>query len=75
MGNIKQNSTTELLFTEYLTSGNLAVLEQIYEYKKVATIYERTQYALGRKVSFKSNNSSTEKVKINIHGIGSTNQI
>lgn len=75
MAPIKPTSTTELLFSEFLNGNNKAILEQVAKYKKIADIYERTQIALGRKVAFKSTNSSTDKVKINMHGIGATNQI
>lgn len=75
MTTVKPNSTTELLFSEFLTNENNSMLKQISEYKRVADIYERTQFALGRRVSFKSTNCSTEKVIINMHGIKGTNQI
>lgn len=71
----KPNSATELLFSEYLTDSNNAVISQIENYRKIAGIYERTQYALGRKVAFKATNSTTDKVKVNLHAIRSTNQI
>jgi hypothetical protein len=71
----KQTSTTEMLFPEFFTGSNYAVMEQIVKYKQIVDIYERTQIALGRKVSFKSANCSTDKVKINLNVIGATNQI
>jgi len=71
----KPISTTELFFTEFLKGGNEAVFEQISKYKKVADIYERAMYVLGRKVAYRSINSSTEGVKINIHDIRATNKI
>ena len=69
------NSITETFFSEFLTDDNNAILKQLSQYKRAIDIYERTQIALGRKRKFITSNSSTEKVKINIHGIGATNQI
>jgi len=71
----KPISTTEFLFSESLTSRNRTILEQICRYKYTADIYERTQVALGRKVSVRFIYCSTEKVKINLQNIGATNKI
>lgn len=71
----EQTSSTEYLFSGYLTESNKATLLQIKNYKRTADIYERTQIALGRKVSVKYVNCSTDNIKINVHNFGSTNKI
>ena len=68
-------TTTEVFFSDFLTGSNKAILSQIKNYRKVAEIYERTQYALGRKVAYKATNGTTDKVKVNLYAIKSTNQI
>lgn len=71
----KSSTNTEILFGEYFSEGTKAVLDQIESYRKIADIYDRTQFALGRKVAYKSTNSSTAKVKINLDGIRATNKV
>jgi len=71
----KKRTTTELLFSQFLGGGNYAILEQLGNYKKASDIYNRTLSALGRKVSYRTTNGSTDKVKINLRGIGATNKI
>jgi hypothetical protein len=75
IGSKKPSTTTEFIFSEFLSNKNENVLESINEYRRVANIYERVQIALGRKVAYRSTNSTADKVKVNLHVIRATNKI
>lgn len=50
-------------------------MEQIQTYRRTLDIYERSQLALGRRLAYKATKNSTDKVKVNLNGIKSTNKI
>lgn len=71
----KTYSATELLLSEFPTGKNRILMEQIQTYRRTLDIYERSQLALGRRLAYKATKNSTDKVKVNLNGIKSTNKI
>ena len=66
---------TESLLPDCMNHSNRKALDQLRLFKRANDIYERTQIALGRKVTIKTSVSSSKNVKFHLNAIRSTHQI
>lgn len=69
---ISQKSMVSKVASKRVLDQNTAAFKVYDIYKKTADIIERAEYASGKRVSYKTDMSSTLNFKINLHGIYST---
>ena len=68
----EQKRTVSKLVSKRVHDANTVALKFYGDYKKAADIIERTEFASGKRVTFKSNTGSTLNFEINRHGAYST---
>ena len=73
MKDLKENLTSKILPKEVVDQSQTAI-EMVNYYAKVSDIIERTHVAMGRKIAFKIESSSTTNQKLNTNSYGSTHQ-
>ncbi|MFH1175495.1 MAG: hypothetical protein V1698_02115 [bacterium] len=67
-----QKSIVNKVASKRVLDQNAAAFKVYDTYKKTADIIERAEFACGKRVSYKTDFSSTLNFKINLHGTYST---
>ena len=67
-----QKSIVNKVASKRVLDQNVAAFKTYDIYKKTADIIERAEFASGKRVSYKTDASSTLDFKINLHGTYST---
>lgn len=60
------------LASEKVLKSNKVALDSYKEYKKISDLIDRTNYALGKKPTFRANTGSTLNFEVNKYAISST---
>lgn len=68
----EQKSIVSKLVSKRVLDANTVALKFYGTYKKAADIIERTEFASGKRATFKSDTGSTLNFEINRHGAYST---
>lgn len=70
-----KKNTTQKLFSKRVLKDNKQALKSYEIYKKSEDIIDRVKIASGKKSAFVFTNNSSLNVKLDIHGISSTQKI
>lgn len=68
----QQKSILSKVVSKKVLDSNKAALKSFGYYKKTSDLIDRTNFALGKKPTFKANSGSTLNFKINRYAVSST---